>query len=390
MSALVRLLAAVILSAGLAACLTLPRTQFTAAQQAAASPYGFSGVRYASDDPVLAAMLAHLLKSNARGEVDVLALSGGGANGAYAAGLLYGWTRTGQRPEFRLVTGVSTGALAAPFAFLGSAWDERLKATYADPKVHRFLRSRGILGLFTPGLYSKSGLEELVSAHVTDDMLRAIAIEHAKGRILLVCTTNLDTEQLIVWDMGAIAARGGPQARRLFAEVLIASASVPGVFRPTMIAVRGAGRRFAEMHVDGQAETAFFAIPQALLASRPPAVEPYRPRLFIIVNGQLADLFAVTPHATVPIFRRTIDAASKASIRSSLVGTFDFCQRNGCDLRLASLPATEEDDPFDFSVAHIQSLFSAGQADMERGQAWRVAAQTPGPVAPSDAPAPHR
>ncbi len=361
-------------SVALGGCVTLPRAPFTEAEQAAASPVGFGHVRYAPDDPVLTGMLERTLKSNAHGEVDVLALSGGGANGAYGAGLLYGWTRTGQRPEFQLVTGVSTGALAAPFAFLGSAWDEKLRQSYFDGRLNHFLHRRGLFSLFTPGLFSKRPLEELVRSYVTDDLLRAVAAEQAKGRRLLVATTNLDTEQLIVWDMGAIAAHGGPEARDLFAEVLIASASVPGIFPPTMIKVRSDGRLFTEMHVDGQAESAFFAIPQALLSARRPAERAYRSRLFIIVNGQMNGLFAVTPHATIPILSRTVDAVTKASLRSSVITTLDFCQHNGCDLLLASLPTTEKDDSLDFSAAHIRSLFDAGQAAILSGMAWKTAA----------------
>jgi hypothetical protein len=143
------------------------------------------------------------------------------------------------------------------------------------------------------------------------------------------------------------------------------------------------------MHVDGQAESAFFAIPEALLAARRPASGPYRPRLFIIVNGQLASLFTVTPNATLPILGRTIEAASKAAVRTSVLGTFEFCGRNGCDLELASMPATEKDDPFDFSAAHIQRLFSAGESAMENGRAWQSGVRAPEPTSPKgDAPAP--
>ena len=371
-------------SVALSGCVTLPREPFTASEQAAASPPGFDHVRYAPDDAVLAGVLTRTLKSNAKGDVDVLAISGGGANGAYGAGLIYGWTRTGERPEFQLVTGISTGALAAPFAFLGPAWDEQLRRTYFDGKIYHFLRRRGLFSLFTPGLYSKAPLEDLVRGYVTDELLKSVAAEHATGRRLLVATTNLDTEQLIVWDMGAIAARGGPQARALFAEVLIASASVPGVFPPTMITVQGdGGRRFAEMHVDGQAESAFFAIPQTVLSMRPAAERPYKPRLFIIVNGLLASPFAVTRHATIPILGRTVDAATKASLRASVASARDFCQRSGCDLRIAALPASEKDDALDFSPAHIQSLFSAGQAAIVSDKAWVAGAVAPERTAPA-------
>ena len=358
-------------------CVTLHRTPFTASEQAAASPHGFSRIRYVQDEPALAEMMGQALKPNANGEVNALALSGGGANGAYGAGLIYGWTKTGGRPEFQIVTGVSTGALAAPFAFLGPGWDEQLRQTYFSDKIHHLMQRRGMFGLFATGFYRKSPLEGLVRGYVTDELLAAVVAEQARGRRLLVATTNLDTEQLIVWDMGAIAARGGPEARELFAEVLVASASVPGVFPPTLIKVQGGGHEFSEMHVDGQAESPFFAVTQRLLLTRRTADPHFKPRLFIIVNGPRESRFTVTKHATIAILSRTLDAASKSSIRSALAGTLDFCQNSGCDLSVSDLPPTENDDVLDFGAAHIESLFSAGQAAIQSGHAWTTAAPLP-------------
>lgn len=378
------LLALLLLSGPLAACVTLPRKSFTADEQAVASPIGFDHVRYKEDDPALADMLRGTLKPDGQGDVYTLAISGGGANGAYAAGLLYGWGKSGQRPPFQLVTGVSSGALAAPFAFAGPEWDERLRQTYFSGHLHNLLQSRFLLSLFTPGLYRKAPLEDLIRGWVTDDLLRAVAAEHAKGRRLLVATTDLDTGQLVVWDMGAIAARQGPAARTLFAEVLTASASVPGMFSPTMIKVRAGAHSFAEMHVDGQADIAFFAIPQAVLLARRPE-DTHHHRLFIIVNGQLNTPFDVTPLATIPILSRTVDAAAKASIRSALITTLEFCRRNGCDLAVSAVPPDLRDEALDFGDAHIQSLFSAGDTAAESGQAWTTAAPAiavkPEPVA---------
>ena len=371
------LVALVALSIWIGGCATPPRTPFTASEQAAASPVGFDRIRYVQDEPALAELMGRALRPDARGEVNTLAISGGGANGAYGAGLIYAWTRTGQRPDFQIVTGVSAGALTAPFVFLGPSWNEQLRRMYHGDKVHHLLRGRGIFGLFASGFFSKSPLEDLVRGYVTDDVLAAVAAEQAKGRRLLVATTNLDTQQLIVWDMGAIAAHGGPEARRLFAEVLVASASVPGVFPPTMIEVQGAGRRFAEMHVDGQTESPFFAVTQRLLLTRRSTDPKLRPHLFIIVNGPRESEFAVTPQATIPILTRTLDAASKASIRLALSGALEFCLRNGCDLSVSDLPPTEKNDALDFSAAHIQSLFSAGQAAIEGGRAWTTAAPLP-------------
>jgi predicted acylesterase/phospholipase RssA len=369
----------------LAGCITLPREPFTASDQALAAVPGFGHIRYAQDDPALTTMLSTMVRPDARGEVDVLALSGGGANGAYGAGLLYGWTKTGERPDFQIVTGVSTGALMAPFAFLGPSTDEDLRAAYTGGDAQHILEVRGAYGLFTPGLYSKAPLERLVRGYVTDAAIRAIAAQYAKGRRLMVATTDLDTEKLVVWDMGAIAAHGGPAARELFVKVLVASASVPGVFPPTMIDVRGGGKAFEEMHVDGQVQGAFFAVPEDLLLTKRLPSAPFKVRLYVVVNGQLDNGFAVTPRATIPILARAIETANKASIRAVVTTTYQFCFRRGCSLKVSALPPDAIDNPLDFSAIHLQSLFDAGQAGIRAGTAWR---DTPAPPPIAVAPAP--
>jgi predicted acylesterase/phospholipase RssA len=364
-----------ILTITLGGCVTLPRTPFTQAEEASASPPGFGQVRYAAEDEGLAVMLGQSLKPNAKGEIDALAISGGGANGAYGAGLLYGWSKNGGRPEFQLVTGISAGALLAPFAFLGPAWDNELRRAYFGPGISNLMRPRPSLGLFTPGLFNKAPLEELVRSYVSDRLLRAIAAEHAKGRRLLVGSTNLDTEQLVVWDMGAIASKGGAEARDLFATVLVASASIPGVYPPSMIKVESAGHAFSEMHVDGQTESAFFAIPQSLILAKPTSLLPFHAHLFIIINGHVDSQFDVTPRSTIPILKRTIDARGKSAVRSVILSTAQFCQRTGCELSVSSLPAIAKDDSSDFDPAHLESLFAAGEAGSVNGSGWRPAAQ---------------
>ena len=344
-------------------------------------PSGFGVVRYAQDSPELTKVLQQALKPNSQGEVNALALSGGGANGAFGAGVLTAWAAIGDRPEFQMVTGVSTGALTAPLAFLGDQGDQALKQAYLGPGVQRLLRSRGPMGLFTPGLYSRKPLVSLVRSYVTDDLLRQVAAEHAKGRRLLVASTNLDTEQLIVWDMGAIASHGGLAARDLFVSVLVASASVPGVFPPTLIDVDSDGHRFSEMHVDGQTQSAFFAVPTSVLLGVDKRVSTYPVHFYVIVNGQPDSLFAVTRHATLPILGRSFDAASKAATRDVLITTAEFCQHHGCTLRVSSMPVTETDDPLDFHKPHLQRLFDVGQAAERSGSAWRTVSVKPAPLA---------
>jgi predicted acylesterase/phospholipase RssA len=177
--------------------------------------------------------------------------------------------------------------------------------------------------------------------------------------------------------MGAIAAHGGHEARDLFVKVLVVSASVPGVFPPTMIKVNANGRVFEEMHVDGQTEGAFFAVPEDLLLMKKLPTAPFKVHLYVVVNGQLDSIFNETPRATVPILARAIDTANKASIRAEVTSTFEFCFRRGCSLKLSALPPDAVDNPLDFSAKHLQSLFDAGQAAIQNGTAWRDTSAAP-------------
>jgi predicted acylesterase/phospholipase RssA len=358
----------------LSGCVSLPRAHYSAAEDAAATPVGFEHVRWNGDDPALAESMRRSFHPGPDGTLNVLAISGGGANGAYGAGLITEWTQKGRRPQFEIVTGVSTGALTAPFVFLGPDWDDKLAKAYLGAQVQGLLRPRGPLILLTPGLYSKGPLKRLVASYVTDELIAAVAAEHAKGRRLLVASTDLDTEKLVVWDLGAIATHGGPQARKFFAEVLVASASIPLVFPPSLIKVRSGDKTFTELHVDGQTESAFIAVPQSLLfgPGPAPAKPTFRVRIYVIVNGRLESDFALTPRSTLPIVSRTLDAGNKAAILSAITNTSQFCEANGCELFVSDLPTGVKDRGLDFSRAHMQALFDAGKAEIDSGKAWRT------------------
>ena len=200
----------------------------------------------------------------------VLALSGGGADGAFGAGLLTGWTARGNRPQFTFVTGASAGALIAPFAFLGSRYDEMLASVFASGEMANLLQSDGLAGLFGTGLFKTAPLRDLIARHVDDALLAAVAREYRTGRRLYVVTTNLDAQRTAIWDMGKIASSSDPGALELFRNVMTASASIPGVFSPMLIDVEAQGKRFAEMHVDGGVTTNVLILPEAVLVSGTP------------------------------------------------------------------------------------------------------------------------
>ena len=251
----------------LAGCASAPRVSFTEADQMAAVQVGGHSLRFWADSPTQVFEDAARRATVAKGRpLTYLALSGGGGGGAYGAGVLNGWTQSGTRPEFTIVSGVSVGALIAPFAFLGSEYDDALRRMYTDGEASRTIQSPNPLnGIFGGGFFGEAQLQLLVARYVDDKMIEAIAREDRKGRQLLAVTTNLDAQRAVIWDMGAIAASGGDRGLKLFREVLAASASVPVVFAPQLIDVEVNSRRFQEMHVDGTVSAPVFTLPDSFL-----------------------------------------------------------------------------------------------------------------------------
>ncbi|SRR5690606_25747741 len=372
-----RIFAIVILCLGLAltGCASGPRSEVGLADRVAAQPVGFAGVRFTVDTEPEARRLIDWIGGNVPvgpdGRLDLLALSGGGANGAFAAGVINGWTAAGTRPDFEIVTGVSTGALAAPFVFLGPEWDDALREAYTSGQASDLLRSRGLGALVGSGVFSGEPLRELVERYVDQALLDAVAAEHRRGRLLLVATTDLDLERGVVWNMGAIAVEGGLGALPLFRDVLIASASVPGVFPPVLISAEGPGGVFEEMHVDGGVLNSFIALPEALWAWEGPADAMAGARVHVIINGKARSGFRVTRDAPVAVLSRSLDAMMKAEVRSNLAGNRAFARRHGLEFRAAVIPdSVDIGNGFDFSPETMRLIYELGYFRAVSGEAW--------------------
>ena len=356
----------------------LPRRDASTAFFTSASPIGFtSDIRYYSADwrsleTRAAEKLQRLRDASPDGTVDVLALSGGGAAGAFGAGALVGLSRRGERPEFQVVTGVSTGALIAPFAFLGPEWDVQLTQAFSGHEnTEHFLRAHWITSLFRPGVFDNGPLKAVVDRFVTRDLLGAVAREAARGRLLEVATTDLDREETVVWDMGAIAARGDESARQLFRDVLLASASVPGVFRPVLVHVHEGGRSYDEMHVDGATTVPFLGAPESVFFSSLQLAGLKSGKIFVLVNGQLASAPRSTEFRTVPVLARSFAAVSKHMTRMELATTAKFAQVHGMDLHFTALPVDyPQVRSLDFRPATMRSLFEYGARCAEQGYLW--------------------
>lgn len=320
----------------------------------------------------LTRIVARLREASADGTLDMLALSGGGAGGAFGAGALVGLTRGGNRPQFEIVTGVSSGALIAPFAFLGSDWDRQLEDAYTGPLAENLLRRRGLSAFLRPGLFFGDPLHALVDHFVTPDLITAVARESRRGRILLVQTTNLDTQDAIIWNLGEIAERGGEPARELFRDVLVASAAVPGVFPPVMVNIDANGRQLQEMHVDGGVTGSFFVMPQILSQWREsPLPGVSGGRIYVIINGQLDNRLVSTPLNTLPIVSRSFETNQMFQARASLALTTEFARRNHLNFQFTRIPRDYDYlGPLTFSREAMRALFDFGVTQGASGHLW--------------------
>lgn len=317
----------------------------------------------------------------------ILALSGGGANGAYGAGMLVGWSQRGDRPEFDIVTGVSTGALAAPYAFLGSDWDDELAAAYSEGHTEGLLSWRSFAAFLSPGLYSPRTLEALVEEHVTPALLTEIAQATREGRRLLVATTNLDSGETVIWDMGLLAEAGDENALRLFRQVLLASASIPGVFPPVLIAgVTESGTVQQELHVDGGVNTPFLGVPEGMILSGETLPGWRGSELFIIVNGKLGLSRRQTRGSLPSVFARSYQSMTQSLLRTSLAAQGAFARRNGMRISVAAIPQEVEASALDFDQDAMKALFEEGRRRAVSGNGWvPLDAEVVEPPSPQDA-----
>lgn len=374
------LLVAMLCACLLTACASLERIPYTQEDLAFAVIPGFPDVRVWADDPSIASRYASI---NLR-QPTMLALSGGGADGAFGAGLLSGWTQRGNRPQFTVVTGASAGALIAPFAFLGSGYDEVLKSVFAGGEMENFLQFQGVSGLFGTGLFNAGPLKNLIAKYVDENVLAAVANEYRNGRRLFITTTDLDSQRTSIWDMGRIATSGQPGALELFRKVMEASASIPGIFPPVLIDVEGNGKRFAEMHVDGGVTTNILIVPEAILLARKPLLPPnVRPKIYAILNGKLGPYFEVVKPSTLQIAVRAFATSVRSNTRNTLLASYEFIRRRGWEMSLAAI-----DDGFPnqakpgFDTAYMRGLFEYG---FERGRSGEMWLRTP--ADPADQPA---
>jgi hypothetical protein len=301
----------------------------------------------------------------------LLALSGGAAGGAYGAGALVGLTRDGSRQSYDVVTGVSIGAFIAPFAFVGPDWDGTLESTYAGARSQGLLRPLGVFGLLGTSLYRGKPLQRLVREFATDPLISAVAAEARKGRLLLVATTDLDRGIGVVWNMGSIAMQGGPAAQELFRDVLIASASVPGVFPPVMLRIRDHGVIRNEMHVDGSVTMPFFVFPDITTMPAGAAAALRGAQVDVLVDRPMSLTPRLTSANTTSILFRSVDANLQQTLATHLELASATARNYAMSLRVSGVPASY---PFrgslDFRATTVRPLFEFGFRCAREDRLW--------------------
>lgn len=371
-------------------CSTLPRNPTPAELVQGSRIPGMRGVRFwgdQADDRLIARFMesverervaAGLAPGDTLPDADYLALSGGGQDGAFGAGLLCGWTARGDRPEFKVVTGISTGALIAPFAFVGSEYDNVLRDVYTTISTRDIEKERSILGgLTSDAMADVQPLRDLIARYVDEAFLRRVADAHHKGRLLLLGTTNMDAQRPVMWAMGTLAASGHPDSLQLFRDIMLASASIPGVFPPVIIEVDAPnGARYDEMHCDGGVSTQVFLYPAAFSFRDLPeqAVANRVRHLFVVRNAKLAPSYEPIKRKILPITARAISTLIKTQGVGDLYRIYLGSQRDGLDFNLASIPQefqAESNEAFD--PDYMRPLFQLGYDLAAKGYPWAKA-----------------
>ena len=360
----------------LAGCATLSRLPAPPTSAAIATPASFQANLRINPEDLRASSVVTALYDKAiaasDGTIDIMALSGGGAGGAFGVGVLMGMKNAGVRPQFEIVTGVSSGALIAPYAFLGPAWDNAITEIYTAPETSNLVVRRGFGAIFQTSLYRTDGFTRWIDSHVTSQFMDAIAQESRKGRLLLVATTNIDTGASTIRNMGLITEQGGLKARQLFIDVLVASSSIPVVFPPKLIDVESGGQRYQDMHVDGGVAIPFFVVPANVALGDETIRQLQGANLYVILNSQVGIERATRVLKTTSIIPRSFQIDHVHRSRQNIALTANFATKHNMAFRLTWIPtAYRFQGSLVMDQPTMQSLFDAGVSLASSGRAWQ-------------------
>ncbi len=306
-----------------------------------------------------------------------LALSGGGADGAFGAGLLVGWSDAGTRPEFTIVTGISTGAIMAPFAFLGPAYDDKLEEMYTKYSTKDLVTERYILSaLLGSSVVDTAPMKKMLVKYINQGLMEAIGAEYKKGRRLYVATTNIDAKRSVIWNIGLIAISGQPEALRLIRKIILASAAIPAIFPPVVFEVEADGKRYDEMHVDGGAASQVFLYPADLDWKY--VLEKFEvkgtPRAYVVRNSPLNPDWETVHPKILSIADESISSLIRTQGIGDMYRIYLDCKRDGIEFNLAYIPDEFDMKPKeDFDPVYMGKLFELGYEMAKNGYPWEKA-----------------
>ncbi len=369
----------------LSGCASAPeRSPVPADRYDDAALLGAEGLRHWGDEPAAIALdlpddptreqVRAVLPALYGSELSMLAISGGGANGAFAAGLLNGWSDSGERPVFSVVTGISTGALIAPFAFLGADYDPVIRNLYTQYETEDLVEDRGLLKFILGGesAFDTERLRRKIAEYIDGDLLAEIAQEYRKGRFLFIGTTNLDAARPVIWDIGAIAASGRPGALDLVHEVILASAAIPIVFPPVLIDVEIDGETYDEMHMDGGVSRQSFLFS---LSSPEDSFDlldlPAERTAYVIRNSKSAVPWRSVDRSLIAIAGRSANAMVHSQGLGDLYREFIAAHKFGFDFKLAYIPASFSEEPDElFDREYMRKLYKFAYDLALEGYPW--------------------
>jgi len=353
---------------------------------------GMPEMRYYTDKPASLFMrqsLADSFKEEGRSDYLVdgiktypaLIVGGGVSNSAYGIGLLKGWSEAGSRPVFKIVTGYSSGSLIALATFLGKKDEDRFADLFTSISTKDVVRRRNVFALlFKDSLYTSTLFAKKINDIVDADLLAHVAEEHRKGRRLYVGTTNLDAQEFVIWDMGALASQGGAASVKMFRKIILASCSFSAMLPPVFFQVEAGGKRYDEMHADGGVIGGIFYIYHLMEGAGSSApfsgidLKGFKTRLYIL------NLCYMSPHSKqvednlTAIISRTIETNGAAKMSGDTYRMYAYAKERGWDYNLAYIP--EDFTPHQkeiFDKAEMKRLFKRGYDDAIHGVKWHKA-----------------
>jgi hypothetical protein len=363
-------------------CATTPRNPVPAALVSSAQVPGYEGLKIRTQFSLTDTEWKRHLAGFVEGQpadggpdkaITMLMISGGGENGAYGAGVLCGWSESGERPEFDVVTGISTGGLIGPLAFLGRDYDAALQTGYTKVKEENVFDRLSLFAILhrRTSLTDTKPLARMIAAMLSERELTAIAREHRRGRRLYIATTDLDSQTMVVWDIGAIAASGRPDALALVHRIMLASAAIPVAFPPVLFPVEANGKRYAELHVDGGVIAQVFG-GLILLAQENGPSRRIPKRMYLLRNGRLEPQYAPPAMRLGSLADRSMSTTSVSQGLNDVLRAYAWARKSGAEFYLTSIPASftvELKEPFDRQ--YMQGLFAVGYEFGRNNGPWQ-------------------